>query len=76
MRSEGKVNHVKRAYGAEPPSQAAKDLAEKITALIIDSAVTFKDAIDALDAAEELLETKTRPVRADSDKGTRQDWEL
>ena len=67
---------MKRAYGAEPPSEAAKELAEKITALIIDSAVTFKDAIDALDVSEELLENSTRPVRADSDKGTRQDWEL
>lgn len=56
---------MKRAYGTDPPSEAAKNLAEKITALIIDSAVTFKDAVDALDMAEELLENKTRPVRAE-----------
>lgn len=56
---------MKRAYGAEPPSEAAKKLAEKVTALIIDSEVTFKDAIDALDASAELLENKTRPVRAE-----------
>lgn len=56
---------MRRAYGSAPPSAAAKALAEKITALIIDSAVTFKDAVDALDVAEELLENKTRPVRAE-----------
>lgn len=57
---------MKRAYGAEPPSEAALALAEKIAALIIDSAVTFKDAIDALDASEEILEKQTRPVRSES----------
>ncbi len=67
---------MRRAYGSEPPSVAAKALAEKITALIIDSAVTFKDAVDALDVSEELLEKRTRPVRVDSDKGTHQDWEF
>lgn len=56
---------MRRAYGAAPASEAAKALAEKITALILDSEVTFKDAIDALDASEELLENKTRPVRAE-----------
>ncbi len=56
---------MKRAYGTEQPSAAAVELAEKITALIVESAVTFKDAMDALDASEEILEKKTRPVRAE-----------
>ncbi len=56
---------MKRAYGTEPPSAAAVELAGKITALIVESAVTFKDAMDALDAAEEKLEKETRPVRAE-----------
>lgn len=56
---------MRRAYGSDPPSVAAKALAEKITALVIDSAVTFKDAVDALDVSEELLEKETRPVRAE-----------
>lgn len=66
VNGEGVRTGMKRAYDTEPPSQAAKALAEKITTLIIDSAVTFKDAIDAIDASEEMLEKETRPVRAES----------
>ncbi len=44
-------------------SDASKALGEKITALILSSAVTYKDAEDALEYAQELLMTSTQPVR-------------
>ena len=43
-------------------SETAKVLGEKITALIVSSAVTYKEAEDALEHAQELLMTTTHPV--------------
>lgn len=37
-------------------------LAKKITELVIDSSVTYKEADEALVVAQDFLETKTRPV--------------
>lgn len=37
-------------------------LAKKITELVIDSSVTYKEADEALAVAQDFLETKTRPV--------------
>lgn len=53
---------MRRTYERHDPSQAAFDLAEKITALVENSAVTIRDVLDALDITEEVLETKMRPV--------------
>ena len=44
-------------------SKEAKTLGEKITALVVSSAVTYKDAEDALEFAQELLMATTRPVK-------------
>ena len=44
-------------------STDAKELGEKIAALIVTSAVTYKDAEDALEHAQGLLMTTTRPVK-------------
>lgn len=48
-----------RAYDPTPPSEKAAALAEKITALVVSSAVTYQDA---LDVAAGLLAHKTVPV--------------
>ena len=37
-------------------------LAKKITELVIDSSVTYKEADEALVVAQDFLEKKTRPV--------------
>ena len=44
-------------------SKEAKTLGEKITELVVSSAVTYKDAEDALEFAQELLMATTRPVK-------------
>lgn len=44
-------------------SDDARALGEKITALIASSAVTYKDAENALEYAQELLMNTTRPVK-------------
>ena len=44
-------------------SPDAKALAEKITALIVTSSVTYRDAEDALEFAQELLMSTTQPVK-------------
>ena len=52
-----------RSYRANEPNEKSKDLAEKVTALVIDSAVTYKEAMDALEAAQDMLMEKTIPVK-------------
>lgn len=52
-----------RPYRANEPNEQSKDLAEKITALVIDSAATYKEAMDALEAAQDMLMEKTIPVK-------------
>lgn len=51
-----------RAYRTDPPSAKAHELAEKITALVVASDVTYQDATDALSEAQELLMQTTKPV--------------
>lgn len=51
-----------RAYDLTPASEKANDLGEKITALVVSSAVTYQDAMDALDVAAEKLAKETVPV--------------
>lgn len=53
---------MRRSYRVDEPNEASIKLAEKITALIITSTVTYKEAMDALDATENMLTDKTRPV--------------
>lgn len=55
-----------RAYRTDKPNEKSMDLAEKVTALVIDSAVTYKEAMDALEAAQEMLTEKTVPVKSRS----------
>ena len=43
-------------------SEAVVSLAEKITELVVSSSVTYKEADEALTVAQDLIETKTRPV--------------
>lgn len=54
------------AYRTDNPNEKSIDLAEKVTALVIDSAVTYKEAMDALEAAQDMLMEKTMPVRPQS----------
>lgn len=51
-----------RSYRADPPSDDARKLAEKITALVVASSVTFQDAMDALSEAQEMLMKTIKPV--------------
>lgn len=54
---------MKNSYRVVEPNEASIELAKKITALIITSAVTYKEAMDALDATENMLTDETRPVK-------------
>jgi len=51
-----------RAYDLTLPSEAARTLAKKITALVVSSAVTYQEAMDALDVTADELAHKTVPV--------------
>lgn len=53
-------------YRTDPPSTEVLELAEKITALVIDSAVTYRVAMDALRETETMLAQKTKPVNIQS----------
>ena len=52
---------IGRAYDPTPPSEKANALAKKITALVVSSAVTYQEAMDALDAATDKLAKETVP---------------
>ena len=54
------------AYRTDNPNEKSIDLAEKVTALVIDSAVTYKEAMDALEAAQDMLMENTTPIRNQS----------
>ena len=64
----GEVREVRIAYRTDKPNEKSVDLAEKVTALVIDSDVTYKEAMDALEAAQDLLMEKTVPVRNGGEK--------
>lgn len=53
---------LKRSY--EPPcvNEKTMSLAKKVTSLIVDSNVTYKEAVDALECALTVLETETKPI--------------
>ncbi len=53
-----------QAYRISEPNETAKSLALAITALVVNSAVTYKEAEDALEYAQRLLMEQTRPVNA------------
>lgn len=54
---------MRNPYRSTEPSEKSTRLAEQITALIITSAVTYKEAMDALDATETMLMDNTKPVK-------------
>lgn len=53
------------AYQPYEPNQKSVNLAEKITALIIDSAVTYQEADDALVETQKILKNNTKPIRSE-----------
>lgn len=53
---------MQRSYERHEVSERAMALAREITMLLVDSHVTYQEAMDAVEAAQELLETTTRPV--------------
>lgn len=53
-------------YQTDKPSSEALKLAEKIASLVIDSEVTYQDAMDALAETASLLTKKTKPVKIQS----------
>lgn len=57
------MKRIGRTYRLDTPNGKSMELAEKITTLVIDSAVTYQEAADALEAAQDMLAEKTRPVR-------------
>lgn len=50
-------------YRPSEPNGRSVALARKITALVVDSAVTFKEATDALEKAQDMLMCEMYPVR-------------
>lgn len=57
---------MRLSYRTDKPSAEALELAEKIASLVIDSSVTYRDAMDALAEAEAVLTQKTKPVKIQS----------
>lgn len=55
-----------QAYRISEPSEKSKQLGEEITTVVVNSAVTYKEAEDALEYAQRLLMEQTRPVKASS----------
>lgn len=55
-----------QAYRISEPNEKARALAEEITAVVVNSAVTYKEAEDALEYAQRLLMEQTRPIKASS----------
>ena len=53
---------LSRSYGTPEQTEQSKQLAEKVTLLVVNSNVTYREAQNALELALETLETKTRPV--------------
>ncbi len=53
-----------QAYRTTKPNETSLLLAGKITELVLASGVTYVEAEDALEAAQEMLMKQTRPVSA------------
>ena len=51
-----------RSYGTPEQTEKSKQLAEKVTLLVVNSNVTYREAHNALELVLEMLETGTRPV--------------
>ncbi len=50
-----------QGYRISSPNEKSKELGEKITALLVSSAVTYKEAEDALECAQDMLMGSTYP---------------
>lgn len=53
---------MRRAYQIAEKDTAALELGRKLVAVLVASDVTYKKALDALEAAADLLEAETAPV--------------
>lgn len=60
-----------RTYPTVQPRAEVFALAKEITSLVIDSAVTYQAAIDALSAAQEMLMQTTKPVSVEAPQARR-----
>ncbi len=54
---------MRRSYRLAEQDEATLELGRKLVNVLIEANVTFGKAIAALDAAEDILEDETRPIR-------------
>jgi len=54
---------MRQSYELTPPSEATLALSRKLVNVLIDANIPFGEALDALDAAENILKAETRPIK-------------